>query len=261
MKTALKLVLIYFAMQVLGALATMPLMLFYTYFTYGNLNSFQGIHPAPALFAGMLLMILYLWKHGYMRNDGRVYSVVSASAVVWGLLATVSIIFLTEALMSVLPLPDLLENTFDDLQKTWLGLFCIAVFGPLLEELLFRGAITRVLLERYSPLKAILLSGIIFGVFHINPVQVIGATFFGFFAAWLYYRTRSIIPGLLGHIFNNALSVYLSLTYPEAEYMSDLMDIRHYGIFLLACALLLAFSCYVLHVARFPQRKCGGEAY
>ena len=35
--------------------------------------------------------------------------------------------------------------------------------------LLFRGAITRALLQQYNPTKAILISALLFGVFHINP--------------------------------------------------------------------------------------------
>ena len=52
-------------------------------------------------------------------------------------------------------------QTFDILQSGWLGILCISVLGPVLEELLFRGAITKELLRRYSPAKAILFSGLI----------------------------------------------------------------------------------------------------
>ena len=52
-------------------------------------------------------------------------------------------------------LPNLLDQTFDILQSGWLGILCISVLGPVLEELLFRGAITKELLRRYSPAKAI----------------------------------------------------------------------------------------------------------
>ena len=86
-------------------------------------------------------------------------------------------------------LPNLLDQTFDILQSGWLGILCISVLGPVLEELLFRGAITKELLRRYSPAKAILFSGLIFGIFHLNPVQIIGACLIGFLLAWLYYKT------------------------------------------------------------------------
>ena len=60
-------------------------------------------------------------------------------------------------------LPDWLGNTFDLLQSGWLGILCISVLGPILEEMLFRGAITKVLLRKYNPVKAIILSALIFG--------------------------------------------------------------------------------------------------
>lgn len=259
MKTAIKLVLVYFAMQILGILLVVPFSFPYAYFRYGILELSPDIYLAPALFAGMLLMIGYLWKRGYLKNDGHVYSPVSASAVTWGLLATVSIILLTEALMNVLTLPDLMENTFEDLQKTWIGIFSIVLLGPLLEELLFRSAITKTLLQHYTPLKAILISGVIFGVFHINPVQVVGASFFGFFSAWLYYRTGSIVPGFLGHVLNNGLSVYVSLTHPDMESVSDLMTGGQYTALLITAASLLVLACYMLCIARFPRYEYGGN--
>ena len=46
-----------------------------------------------------------------------------------------------------------------------LGILAIAIIGPVLVELLFRGAITKALLQQYSPTKAILLSALLFGVF------------------------------------------------------------------------------------------------
>ena len=69
-------------------------------------------------------------------------------------------------------LPDWLSDTFDLLQSGWLGIIC-SYIGTHFEELLFRGAITKVLLKKYNPLVAILISGLIFGIFHMNPAQVV----------------------------------------------------------------------------------------
>lgn len=53
-------------------------------------------------------------------------------------------------------------------------------------------AITSVV-AKYSPVKAIILSALIFGIFHINPAQVVGAIV-GCLVAWLYYKTGSLVP-------------------------------------------------------------------
>jgi len=63
---------------------------------------------------------------------------------------------------------------------------------------------------------------LIFGVFHLNPAQIIGACLIGFLLAWLYYKTRSLVACILIHIMNNGLSVYLGLEHPEMEDMAHL---------------------------------------
>ena len=139
-------------------------------------------------------------------------------------------------------LPDLLDQTFDLLQSGWLGILCISVLGPILEELLFRGAITKELLRRYSPAKAILLSGLIFGIFHLNPAQIISACLIGFLLAWLYCKTRSLMACILIHIMNNGLSVYLSLKHPEIEDMTHLLRNPYAVVWVVVFIVLLLLS-------------------
>lgn len=220
MKTAIKLVLIYFLMQILAALAVGPVSILYVYFTYGTLDPSRAgeIATAPTLLLGFVFMTLYLWRKKYLTADGYRYSPLSLSWLAWSALAGISAIFLIGVLMSLLAfLPNWLDNTFDILQAGWLGILCVSLLGPILEELLFRGAITDVLLKKYSPAKAILFSGLIFGIFHLNPVQVVSASLIGFLLGWIYYKTRSLIPCILIHVLNNSLSVYLSLKYPWLE--------------------------------------------
>ena len=68
--------------------------------------------------------------------------------------------------------------------------------APLVEELLFRGAIQGYMLrEGMKPLNAILIASAIFGTVHMNPIQVPFAFAIGLIFGWLYYSTGSVIPG------------------------------------------------------------------
>lgn len=255
MKTAIKLVLIYFLMQILGTLTAGPIAVLYVYFTTGSLDpeAARRLMMAPALLLGMVYMTWYLWKKNYLADDGRMYSLTTPSCLTWSVVAGVTSIFLTnEAVSRLTFLPDLMKQTFDTLQSGWLGILCVAVLGPVLEELLFRGAITKVLLQKYAPAKAILLSGLVFGVFHINPAQVAGAFLTGLLLAWLYWRTRSLVACILIHILNNSLSVFLSLNYPEAGSMTELlgtplvviMTVVALALFLLSVKKLIAYQLF-----------------
>lgn len=252
MWTAIKLVLIYFLMQILGALVAGSISVLYTYFTYGTLDNTQSVILAPAILLGFLFMGIYLWRSNYLTGDKRLYSPVSTSNVIWSLGAGVSAIFLIDFLISMLSfLPDWLSQTFDLLQSGWLGILCIALLGPILEELLFRGAITKVLLKKYSPVKAILISGLIFGIFHINPAQIVGACLLGILFAWLYYRTGSLISCILIHILNNSLSVYLHLKYPDVDTTVQLLGEPVYIICMVVAVLLLLFALKKLKDYRY----------
>ena len=81
----------------------------------------------------------------------------------------------------------------------------LAIAAPILEELLFRGIILEGFLRNYSPQKAIIWSAVLFGAFHLNPWQAIGAIIFGLFVGWLYWKTNSLIPGIILHFVNNFL--------------------------------------------------------
>ena len=180
-------------------------------------------------------------------------SPVSVAYLGWSIIIGLSTIFLIDFVMSRLSfLPDWMGATFDVLQSGWLGIICISVLGPVLEEMLFRGAITKVLLQRYSPVKAIILSALVFGIFHINPAQVAGAILSGGLFAWLYYKTGSLVPGILIHILNNSLSVFLSLHYPDVKYTSDLLGEPAYWCCLAVAAVLFAVSCKVMNSYRLP---------
>lgn len=245
MKKAIKLVLVYFLMQLAGALFAGPSCLLYTYFVYGvfDVGKARDIAVTPTMLLGFVFMGLYLWRKNYLTGDKQLYSPVSVPYLAWSLLAGMASMYIIAVLMSELTfLPNLLDQTFDILQSGWLGILCISVLGPILEELLFRGAVTRELLRKYSPAKAILLSGLIFGIFHLNPAQIIGACLIGFLLAWLYYKTRSLMACILIHIMNNGLSVYLSLKHPEMEDMTHLLRDPYVLVWMVIFVLLLLLS-------------------
>ena len=62
MKTAIKLALIYLAMQILGALAVGPFTMIYAYVKYGTVDRASEFALAPTLLAGFVFMLIYLWQ-------------------------------------------------------------------------------------------------------------------------------------------------------------------------------------------------------
>lgn len=144
MKTAIKLVLIYFVMQILAALLVMPFAMLYSYAVSGTIDAASVIALAPSMLLGFVGMGGYLWKKGYLKDDGRIWSPVSVAYLGWSIIIGLSTIFLIDFVMARLSfLPDWMGATFDVLQSGWLGIICISVLGPVLEEMLFRGRLQK----------------------------------------------------------------------------------------------------------------------
>lgn len=251
MKKAIILVLIYFVMQILGALTVAPLALLCTYLATGTVD--VGLGPkivVPVMLLGFLYMAAYLWKKGYLADDGRAYHPTTPRCIACAILSGLAAIFLTSVVMSVLSfLPDWTQANFAALQGTWMGIASIVVLGPILEELLFRKAVHQELMKHYGPAGVVVLSGLLFGLSHLNPAQVVGGCLMGFLLAWMYWQTGSLMPGLVVHVLNNGLSTWLSIEHPEVEELADLLPGASLWVGTLAALLLLALTIWGIRKA------------
>lgn len=128
-----------------------------------------------------------------------------------------------------LAMPEEAEALFRDIMREPIGYAAIGLLVPLAEELVFRGAVLRVLLNCCGDKRhwvAIALSALIFGVAHLNMAQGTHAFLMGLLLGWLYYRTHSIVPGVIVHWVNNSVAYALFTFFPQ---MGDgqLIDFFH----------------------------------
>ncbi|AOY76364.1 type II CAAX endopeptidase family protein [Clostridium formicaceticum] len=87
-------------------------------------------------------------------------------------------------------------------------LFIISISAGICEEVFFRGFI----LPGYENLgskKAIVISSILFGIFHFNLYNLFGPMVLGLVFSYLVILTDSIYAGMIGHIVNNGFAVTL----------------------------------------------------
>jgi membrane protease YdiL (CAAX protease family) len=83
------------------------------------------------------------------------------------------------------------------------------VLGPVVEELVFRGVLFRKWRRSLSPIKALLLSSVIFGLMHPRHALISGLH--GATLCLLYTSTRTLGAPVLAHMLNNALAVLPAL--------------------------------------------------
>ncbi len=88
------------------------------------------------------------------------------------------------------------------------GFLMVVVAAPILEETLFRGVILKALLKKYAPFKAIMISAIAFGIFHLNPWQFLYATTLGLLLGYIYWKTRSLFYPIIIHMILNGTAFF-----------------------------------------------------
>ncbi|MFW9852833.1 MAG: CPBP family intramembrane glutamic endopeptidase [Candidatus Thorarchaeota archaeon] len=104
-----------------------------------------------------------------------------------------------------------------------------SLFPGIWEEVAFRGIILALLLKIYTEKKSIIVNGFLFGFFHLVNLlnflfgveyslttlvsilfQVVYATAIGFFYAYLFVKTKSLIPSIISHYLVDALIILVS---------------------------------------------------
>ena len=86
-----------------------------------------------------------------------------------------------------------------------LGLLVYGLVMPCTEELLFRGVIYNRIKKYFPRVLAMLLSGLVFGCYHGNPVQILYASLMGLAMALVYESYGRISAPILFHISANAV--------------------------------------------------------
>lgn len=182
----------------------------------------------------------------------------------WAGVAVLGTVIPSEVFLELVPLPDLTNGTLADILGSRWGYLAVCIFAPLVEEVVFRGAILRVLLEGSKgarttlqqeegaslPLKEgasrhwvpIAISAVLFALVHGNPAQMPHAFCIGLLLGWMFYRTGSIIPGIMLHWVNNTLSYVVYNVFPQYQ---DAKVVDLFGGNYLKVSLAVVFSLFI----------------
>ncbi len=139
------------------------------------------------------------------------------------------------------------QKLFDGVMREPWGYVAIGLLAPVAEETVFRGAILRSLLGVFSKKWhwiPILISALLFGLVHGNFAQGAYATVIGLLLGWMYYRTGSILPGLILHWVNNSVAYILFNLMPQME-DGKLIDFFHGKQRLMTGGLIFSFCIIV----------------
>lgn len=129
----------------------------------------------------------------------------------------------------------------------------VCVLPPFVEEIMFRGVILQSL-RRYGDGFAVVVSALLFGLYHGNFIQLVFAFLCGLVMGLTVVRTNSLLPSMLIHFINNAVSFTLQMItrYQGAEAASQFYTVTAFAIVGLGIAALI-----LLAVKRKPSQRGG----
>lgn len=105
----------------------------------------------------------------------------------------------------------------------------LALVPGICEEILFRGYAQRQFERAAGPVGGILLSGALFGMYHLRPSQVIPLVVLGLYMAYLVWRTGSLLPAMLVHIVHNGIAV-ISAQFVESHPDYDMQVLEQVSV-------------------------------
>lgn len=211
-----------------------------------------GMYIASLSLFSLVVIVVFAWcrwtpvNRKYMRSRPWV-------VLIWSALAALGAILPSLWLQDVLPeLPNFIEDEFEDILSNRWGYFAVGLFAPIAEEFVFRGAALRALLNgTRKPWVAIILSALLFSLAHLNPAQMLHAFLVGLLLGWMYWRTGSIIPGIVYHWVNNTVAyVGENLLPGQTDHLSDLFGGNQQSMMLSILFSLCIFvpAIYQLHL-------------
>lgn len=175
---------------------------------------------AYLLYSVAALLVFGIWYFkGFVKNHPKVRlkeifgvkSIFASIGMVIGLQFAITAAFV----LAFRFLPKIM-NDYVELMKSaglmdniFVTILYAIILGPIVEELCIRGVCFGFLEKSgIKPALMILISGILFGVMHLNLVQGVYASILGFFLGFMRYKYRSIKLTIFIHILFNIMGTY-----------------------------------------------------
>jgi membrane protease YdiL (CAAX protease family) len=189
-----------------------------------------------------------------MLEINKIQSVSYVVAIVMG----VAMLLFVGCVIDLIPFPqswlEQLNNTFDPMMSasSVLAILAIGIFGPINEELIFRGGVMNSMRRDSTPVVGIIISSLAFGLMHMLPLQICYATFMGVLIALAFHFTKSIVPCIIIHIVNNTTSTLMNI---YADYFPDGFLKKGTPSFWIALGVSLILIVGCLNAFYFIERK------
>lgn len=99
-----------------------------------------------------------------------------------------------------------------------LTLFHVGLVPAVCEEILYRGYVMRAFEKSWGIWPAMILSGVLFGLYHVQLTNLLPLAAIGILLAFVTWTSGSLYPAMAAHLVNNGGSVLVGTYYPESAF-------------------------------------------
>lgn len=234
-KTALYVLLIYIIMQLSSVVLLKPFYEFIKVIT--NSDSQNTVELTNGLYLAIsmgLALIITLLLTARDKQFWHVFKEKKAPIVlifIWGIIGFFMVLFgqslgvIIETGLGINPGSENTAAVANIAKGAPIAILAIVVFGPILEEIIFRRIIFGSLVQTTNFWVAAFVSAIFFGIIHFDFTHIILYTISGFCFAFLYQQTKSILAPILAHMFLNGFVTVVQLYQePLMKYLEQIQN-------------------------------------
>lgn len=213
----LALMAIYYAFQIVGGIVIGIVAAVQGIMSPEGITNFMNNNLAFILIPSMIIsLIIYYFM--YKNNEKRFFErcnfkKIKASSAIFITLISLSmsaiIIGASEYVIKYFPSYSDTSDMIKSSMGNVIGIAAIVVLAPIFEEILFRGLILSEIKEKANIIVTVIVQGVLFGLYHMNPFQSIYASLLGVTLGFICVRVGSVIGSMIGHITFNLCGTFV----------------------------------------------------
>lgn len=172
-----------------------------------------------------------------------------------GMAMAIFILYILAIIDSIYPLKNI-SGDYEDLMNTIMSgnfvivFITVGILGPIIEEIIFRGLVLSELRKVTHNTSAVIIQGVLFGIYHLNPLQAMYASVIGIVLGYVMLRYKTLWAPILVHIFFNSLNILLDKMLSEQHAQS-------YGAiyFLLSTMFIIILTVYEVSMHKKSRKE------
>ncbi|MGG1398185.1 type II CAAX endopeptidase family protein [Bacillus salipaludis] len=210
--------IVYIAMQ-FSSLAGVPLLM-YGFKLYG-LSGRLAVPVWLVISFSLALIITLIILRKEMRNNRNERGTSLGLSIIWAFFGVFLALFAQAIAANIERLIGIemgSENTKDIIhiiEEFPLAILVSSIFGPILEEIVFRKILFGTLHKRFNFFISAIISSVIFALAHMELEHILLYSAMGFTFAFLYVKTKHILVPIFAHVTMNTMVVIVQSAYKE----------------------------------------------